>query len=176
MRLARQYAPESVAEEVVQETWIAVIEGLDGFEGRSSLATWMFRILVNKARRRGAREGRIVPFAAAGPYADAAVRAVDPARLRHAELGPGYWTEAPRRWEALPEERLLSTETRHALMAAIETLPPAQQEVLILREIAGLSSAEVSEALGITMVNERVLLHRARAALRQALEDFFDDD
>jgi RNA polymerase sigma-70 factor, ECF subfamily len=162
-----------VAEEAVQETWIAIIEGLDRFEGRSSLATWVFRIMLNKVRRSAARERRAIPFAAAGPYAEPVGGAVDPQRLRHPELGPNFWTEAPPRWDELPEARLLNSETREVLVTAIGQLPAAQREVLTLREIAGLSSAEVSEALGISLVNQRVLLHRARAALRQALEEFF---
>jgi RNA polymerase sigma-70 factor (ECF subfamily) len=175
LRVARAYVPSrAVGEEVVQETWIAVMRGIDRFEGRSSLKTWIFRILTNVAMRRGSRERRSVPFAALAAAEDTGEPSVDPDRFLSAdhELFPGHWLFAPTRWPT-PEEGLLSGETREVIVAAIEELPKAQRTVLALRDIEGWSSEEVSTALEISAGNQRVLLHRARARVRAAIEDYF---
>ena len=175
IRVAQTYVPSrAVAEEVVQETWIAVINGIDSFEGRSSLKTWIFRILTNIAMRGGAREKRSVPFAALAAAEDTGGPSVDPDRFLPAdhELFPGHWAVMPARWPT-PEEGLLAGETRKVILAAIEALPKAQATVISLRDIEGWSSEEVCEALEITAGNQRILLHRARTKVRAAIEDYF---
>jgi RNA polymerase sigma-70 factor (ECF subfamily) len=173
LRLAQQYVPSrAVAEDVVQDTFVAVIKGIDAFEGRSSLKTWIYRILLNIARTRGAREQRTVPFASV-----AASDPDDPIEadwfLTLAEDPGRHWRTSPQRWDGLPEERALAAETRAALEAAIDALPPSQREVVVLRDVLGYSSAEVCNALGITETNQRVLLHRARTRLRAALAEHY---
>jgi RNA polymerase sigma-70 factor, ECF subfamily len=175
LRLAMAYVPSrAVAEEMVQETWIAVMRGIDGFEGRSSLKTWIFRILTNTALRGGSRERRSVPFAALAAQEDTGAPSVDPERFLPAdhELFPGHWVLMPARWPT-PEEGLLSGETRAVIVAAIHDLPKAQRTVLALRDIEGWSAEEVCEALEISAGNQRILLHRARTRVRAALEDYF---
>lgn len=169
--MASQYVPSAVADEVVQDTWLAVIDGIDGFEGRSTLRTWIYQIMLNKARSRWRRERRTIPFAPGGPHHDPYEGAVPPGRLHHPDLGAHYWPEAPPRWETLPEERLESTETLAVLERAIADLPPAQREVVTLRDVEGWTGPEVCEALGISAANQRVLLHRGRVALRARLEE-----
>lgn len=177
-RLARNYvATPEVADEVVQETWLAVIQGIDRFEQRSTVKTWLFRILMNVARSRGVREHRSIPFASvAGALDEGADPAVDPERFqppgaRH----PGHWAAPPTPWDEEPEERLLSQETLAVVAAAIEKLPPAQREVITLRDLEGWTSVEVCNALDLSETNQRVLLHRARSRVRQALESHFED-
>jgi len=175
LRVARAYVPsQAVAEEVVQETWIAVLRGLHGFEGRSSLKTWIFRILQNVAMRGGSRERRSVPFAALAAAEDSDEPVVDPDRFLPPdhELFAGHWAIAPARWPT-PEEGLLSRETREVISEAIRSLPASQRTVLGLRDIEGWSSEEVSEALEISPGNQRVLLHRARNRLRDAVERYY---
>ena len=175
IRVAQTYVPSrAVAEEVVQETWIAVINGIESFEGRSSLKTWIFRILTNIAMRGGAREKRSVPFAALAAAEDTGEPSVDPDRFLPAdhELFPGHWVVMPARWPT-PEEGLLAGETREVILAAIEELPMAQATVISLRDIEGWSSEEVCEALEITAGNQRILLHRARTKVRAAIEEYF---
>src|SRR6202012_5679140 len=172
-RMARLYVGEGVADDVVQDTWVAVIRGIDRFEGRSSLKTWVFGILVNVARRRAQREGRTVPFAALASVDDAWAGTVELARLRHPELGEGYWA-APPTWARDPADAAITAEERALVLGAIERLTPAQREVITLRDLEGWSGPEVSEVLGISNVNQRTLLHRARVALRQALEGYFN--
>jgi RNA polymerase sigma-70 factor (ECF subfamily) len=175
LRVALAYVPSrAVAEEVVQETWIAVMRGIDRFEGRSSLKTWIFRILTNVAMRGGSRERRSVPFAALATAEDTGGPSVDPDRFLPAdhELFPGHWVLMPSRWPT-PEEGLLSGETRAVIVAAIEKLPKAQHTVLALRDIEGWSSDEVCAALEISAGNQRILLHRARTRVRAAIEDYF---
>ena len=175
LRVAMAYVPSrAVAEEAVQETWIAVMRGIDGFEGRSSLKTWIFRILTHAAMRGGSRERRSVPFAAIAANEDSGEPSVDPARFLPAdhELFAGHWVLAPARWPT-PEEGLLSGETRAVIVAAIEELPKAQRTVIALRDIEGWSSEEVCAALEISAGNQRILLHRARARVRAAIEDYF---
>ncbi|MCC6215997.1 MAG: sigma-70 family RNA polymerase sigma factor [Polyangiaceae bacterium] len=157
----------AVAEEVVQETWLAVLDGLGSFEGRSSFKTWLFRILANRAKTRGAREQRSVPFSAFADPAEPDAPAVDPSRFRP----DGGWAAPPERWDAdTPERRLQTREALRCLEEALESLAPAQRTVLTLRDIEGLDSAEVCNILEITETNQRVLLHRARSRLRAALE------
>ena len=172
LRVAQIFVPSrAVAEEVVQETWVRVLGALDRFEGRSSLKTWVFRILVNTAKTRAQREGRTIPFSALQDAARIPEAAVEPERFlpdddpRH----PGGWAVPPR---ALPEERLLARETREVIAAAIEALPANQRAVVSLRDVEGWSSDEVRNALDISEVNQRVLLPRARARVRRTLEDY----
>jgi RNA polymerase sigma-70 factor (ECF subfamily) len=170
LRLALIHSPSrAVAEEVVQETWIAVLRSLDGFEGRSSLRTWICRILINTARRRAAAERRSLPFSALDAGRDEP--AVDPERFHPDGPWAGHWVAFPVDPATLPEERLLGAELRRAIERAIAQLRSPQREVLVLRDVEGWSSDEVSELLELTPGNQRVLLHRARAKLRQALED-----
>lgn len=175
LRVARLHVRDrQAAEEVVQETWLAVVSGLERFEGRSSLKTWLFRILTNRAKTRGEREARSVPFSAI-VAADAAGDdpAVDPDRFQGpADRHPGGWAAPPVSWETLPDERLLAQETLARVAAAIEALPPAQREVIRLRDVEGWGSDEVIEVLGLTQANQRVLLHRARSKVRAALETY----
>jgi RNA polymerase sigma-70 factor (ECF subfamily) len=172
LRVAQIFVPSrAVAEEVVQETWLRVLGALDRFEGRSSLKTWVFRILVNTAKTRAQREGRVLPFSALQSPGRVPEAAVDPDRFRPEDDDryPGHWLAPPRE---LPEERLLAAETRELITAAIDALPATQAAVIRLRDVDGWSSEEVRNALDISDVNQRVLLHRARAKVRQALEDY----
>jgi RNA polymerase sigma-70 factor (ECF subfamily) len=170
-RIARLYASNAVAEEVVQETWIAVIQGLDRFEGRSSLRTWMVTILINIARNRGEREKRQVPFSAFDEPEAGPEPVVDADRFQ-GPTGrfPGGWISFPERWDEQPEARYLSAEGVEVARRAIAALPPAQREVVTLRDVEGWPSEEVSAALGITPGNVRVLLHRGRSRVRAVLE------
>ena len=170
LRVAGLYAPTpAIAEDVLQETWLAVIRGLDAFEGRSSVRTWIYRILVNKAKSSGMSERRTVTLSAEAEAAGAP--AVDPARFE----GPprDYWSSPPNHWDELPEGRLLATETLAVIERAMEQLPPGQQAVFQLRDLRNWSSAEVRDVLELTEVNQRVLLHRARARVRTAVEEYF---
>lgn len=173
VRLARLYVPAALAEEVVQDTWLAVTQSIGTFEGRAALKTWVYRIMLNKVRTLAKRESRVIPFASVGPNLDVAP-SVEPDRLVHPELGVGYWPEAPARWETRPEEQLLASETMAVVTGATAKLPDAQREVITLRDVEGWSSQEVCDALGISSVNQRVLLHRARAVVRATLEDYFN--
>jgi RNA polymerase sigma-70 factor (ECF subfamily) len=170
MRMAMMFVRDrAVAEEVVQETWIAVLRGIDRFEGRSSLRTWIFRILMNTAKTRGQRESRSVPFSAA---AGGDEPSVDPDRFLDADhQHAGGWMLGPSEWQT-PEEELLQGETREAILRAIDQLPEQQRAVITLRDVEGFPSDEVSEALGITDGNQRVLLHRARSKVRAAIEAY----
>jgi RNA polymerase sigma-70 factor (ECF subfamily) len=174
-RVARMYvASEAVAEEVVQETWLAVVKGLPRFEGRSSLKTWIFHILANQAKTRGERERRSVPFAALTGAPDEEGPSVDPDRFRpDGDAWPGHWAAPPCAWED-PERRLGSLEARALLRAAIDELPPVQQAVIALRDVEGVSAEEVCDLLDITAVNQRVILHRARSRVRSVLERYMD--
>jgi RNA polymerase sigma-70 factor (ECF subfamily) len=170
-RLALGYVRSSaIADEVVQETWLGVLHGIGNFEGRSSLRTWIFRILANTAKTRAEREGRTVPLSAFSHDDDPAV---DPSRFfdQQHERWPGHWASPPARWDELPEEHLAGRETLAALERAIEKLPPVQQQVIVLRDIEGWPAEEVCDLLGLSVGNQRVCLHRARSRVRQALED-----
>jgi RNA polymerase sigma-70 factor, ECF subfamily len=166
----------SVADEVVQETWLAVIRGLPRFEERSSLKTWIFRILVNRAQSRAVREQRTTPFSCmAGGDSDPGPT-VDPHRFIDGGAFDGYWSVTPSRFCDLPEERLLASETRTVLGQAINELPERQRQVVRLRDVEGWDAEEVCELLGLSAGNQRVLLHRARAHLRSVLEGFFREE
>ena len=163
----------AVAEEVVQETWLAVLTGLERFEGRSSLKTWLFRILSNKAKTRGQREGRTLPFSSLATDGDESETAVDVDRF----VGPdhrhsGHWATPPR---GVPEERLLAGEARTRIEEAIATLPPNQRAVITLRDVEGLSAEEACSVLGLSETNQRVLLHRARSKVRAAFERYLEE-
>jgi RNA polymerase sigma-70 factor (ECF subfamily) len=177
-RLARSYVPTpAVADEVVQETWLAVVKGIDRFEERSALSTWLYRILANIARTRGVREHRTIPFSSApGAMEEGAGPAVDPDRFGViGDPGYGSWSAPPTPWDDEPEARLESRETLDAVRGAIEALPPAQREVITLRDLEGWTSTEVRNALGLSETNQRVLLHRARAKVRRFVEAYFEE-
>ena len=162
-RVARTFVRTgSAADEVVQETWLAVVRGLSNFEGRSSLRTWIFHILVNRARTYAVRDARSVPFSALetddGPTVEPAAFGAD-----------GRWSSAPPRLDADPESGLLAAELRQHLLQAVDNLPPAQRAVITLRDLVGVSPQEVCELLELSDGNQRVLLHRARARVRTTL-------
>jgi RNA polymerase sigma-70 factor, ECF subfamily len=173
-RVARTYvASDAVAEEVVQETWIAVVAGIERFEGRSALGTWIFSILTNQAKSHSTREKRAVPFSSIAP-SDANEPTVDPDRFqKDDEAWPGHWATPPRPWQK-PERRLLSLEARERLKAALAQLPERQRLIVGLRDIEGRSGEEVCECLGLSQENQRVLLHRGRSRLRAVLEEYVD--
>jgi len=170
LRLAREHVPTpSVAEEVVQETWLAVLEGLDRFRGEAALRTWVYRILVNQAKRRGTRERRTVPFASLTPEDSSPT--VDPERFQgRGEPHPGGWRQFPEEW---PEQAALAREVHDVVAAALTGLPARQRIVVALRDLDGHSAEEVCDLLGITAANQRVLLHRGRAVVRAHLEQYF---
>ena len=179
MRIALAHVPtRAVAEEVVQETWLGVLRGLDRFEGRSSISSWMVAILLNTARTRGRQERRTLPLsflrrrAEEGPDEPA----VDPRRFqgRRGEY-PDHWALPPDRWEQ-PEERLARDGTRTVMLETIRGLPPRQREVIALRDLCGCSAAEACDALSLSEANQRVLLHRARSKVRAALEAHLRDE
>jgi RNA polymerase sigma-70 factor (ECF subfamily) len=172
VRLALSFVPShSVAEEVVQETWLAVLDGLSRFEARSGLRTWVFRILVNRAKTRGARERRSVPFSSFSSELEDEAPAVDPSRFE----ANGHWCAPPRKWETdAADSVLMRRQSLEHLQVALAALPDAQRAVLVLRDIDGLDSAEVCNVLEISETNQRVLLHRARSKLRAALEAYVD--
>lgn len=174
-RFARTYvATDAAAEEVVQDTWVGVLRGIDGFEARSSLKTWIFRILMNIARTRGTRDKRSVPFSSLGPEDDEPVVALERFQTAPDPL-PGHWAAFPTRWHDHPEVRVLARETLGVVRDTLDRLPPAQQEVVRLRDLEGWTPGEVCNALDITETNQRVLLHRGRAKLRAALEVHFEE-
>lgn len=173
LRVARLYVhTQAVADEVVQETWLAVLGALEGFEGRSSLRTWIFAILGNVARRRGEREQRSVP-----------VESLDDSRpspgrdrffpAEHPRWG-GMWTTLVDDWNGIPDAELLGAEARRKLQETLKTLPTRYAVVFVLRDVEGWSGSEVCGLLGLTPENQRVLLHRARTRIRAALEDYFE--
>jgi RNA polymerase sigma-70 factor (ECF subfamily) len=177
LRVARIYVPSpAVAEEVVQETWVGVLRGIDGFEGRSSLRTWIFRILTNVAQTRAKREGRHIPFSALDHPGRVPESAVDADRFLGPDdpQWPGGWAVAPARWS--PDDRLVAKETLEVVSEAIERLPPNQRAVISLRDVEGWSSDEVCNVLGLSESNQRVLLHRARSKVRTALERYLQGE
>jgi RNA polymerase sigma-70 factor, ECF subfamily len=170
LRVAMLYVPTpSAAEEVVADTWLAVVTGLERFEGRSSLKTWLFRILTNKAKTRGQRERRTMPFSSFARDGDEGETAVDVDRFAR----DGHWTAPPR---GVPEERLLAGEARKTIEDAIAALPPSQRAVITLRDLEGLSADEARNVLGLSETNQRVLLHRARAKVRAAFERYLEEE
>jgi len=174
-RIARAYVRDDAsAEDVVQEAWLGVLRGLPTFEGRSSLRGWIFTIVVNRAKTRGVREARSVPFSA---LARDETERDDPSVAADRFAGPDerwprHWRSGPVPWGDHPEELLLSRELRSRIDAAIDALPAAQRSVVILRDIAGQPTQDVCNALDLTETNVRVLLHRARAKLRRALDPY----
>jgi RNA polymerase sigma-70 factor (ECF subfamily) len=175
IRLARPVvSSQAVAEEVAQETWFAVIRGLPGFRGGSSLRTWIVRILLRTAQNRAARERRSLPFSALSGADSDEGPTVDPARFRPpGDPWAGFWSSPPQAWWTAPEPQAMAAETGRVVAEALQDLPPAQAQVVRLRDVEGWSGAEVCAALGLTEANQRVLLHRGRAKLRAALEDHF---
>jgi len=178
VRLASIYlSNQAAAEEVAQETWLAVLQGIHRFEGRSSLKTWIFRILMNQAKKQGQREGRQIPFSAMWRLEDEPNEpAVEPDRFLPADAPQWshHWVAHPQNWDEIPESRLLSQETHAYLLQAIDMLPPSQREVITLRDINGWTADEVCSVLGISEANQRVLLHRARSKVRGVLEQYFN--
>ena len=175
VRVAMRYVPSrAVAEEVVQDTWIGVIEGIDRFEGRSTLKTWLYKILIYRARARGERERRTTPMSALAD--DGSGPSVPTERFRGSDaLWAGHWATPPRRWDGDAEDRLLAGEARSVIDAAIAEMPLAQREVIVMRDLSQFSSGQVCDLLGVTEANQRVLLHRARSRVRAALESYFDE-
>jgi RNA polymerase sigma-70 factor (ECF subfamily) len=172
LRAARGYVgSEASAQEAVQETWLAVLAGLDGFEGRSRLRTWVHGILANVARRRGVQDKRSVPVSALADGTDGPL--VDPSRFRGpGEAWAGHWREEATPEPLGPEGQALAAELRVMLLTALAALPERQRQVVVLRDLEGLSTPEVAEVLGLSEGNVRVLLHRGRMRLRQELEDY----
>lgn len=175
LRIARMYvSSQAVAEEVVQDAWLGILQGLPKFEGRSSLRTWMYRILANIAKTRGQREGRSQPFSAlvdrdANP-------SVPESWFRGAEdRWPDHWSTFPNDWRGLPEDRLLAGETIRVVGEAIESLPPVQAEVIRLRDVLGWTSEDVRNVLDLSETNQRVLLHRARSRVRRAVDEYLEN-
>jgi RNA polymerase sigma-70 factor, ECF subfamily len=163
----------ATAEEVVQDAWLGVLRGLDGFEGRSSLKTWIMRIVVNAARRRGVRDARTVPFSSLVPEDTEA--AVSPDRFQGPDEGfPGHWNRYPSDWRSLPENVVTGQETTAIVMRAIAELPTQQRTVIAMRDVHGWTAEEVCAALDLSPGNQRLLLHRARSRVRAALERHFD--
>jgi len=170
LRVARMFVPTSaLAEDVVQETWVAVLSGIHRFEGRSSLKTWIFRILTNTAKTRGVRERRSVPFSAL----DTEEGGFEPVVERSRFTGTGHWAVLPRAW---PEDRLMAKETLSVIERAIERLPPNQQLVVTLRDVEGWTADEVRNTLELSETNQRVLLHRGRGKVRRALEQYLSEE
>jgi RNA polymerase sigma-70 factor (ECF subfamily) len=169
LEVARLYVRDrAVAEEVVQEAWLGVLRGIDRFEGRSALRTWLLRIVANIARTRAVKEGRSIPVSAV-PGDEASVPAD---RFRGADdLWAGHWASPPPEWSR-PEHELLSGEVRAELQAAIDALPEGQRRVIVLRDVEGWSADEVCDLLELSEANQRVLLHRARSAVRRRLDDY----
>ena len=180
LRVAVTYVgSRAVAEEVVQDTWLAVLSGLDRFEGRSSLKTWIFRILTNAAKTRAEREGRTVPFSEWPPAVLGEEQAVGPERFLAAgqEGRAGWWATPLQRWpDDSPAARLFARETRERIGKAIGALPPTQRVVITLRDVEGWSPKEVCNVLEISETNQRVLLHRARTKVRRALDEYLHDE
>jgi RNA polymerase sigma-70 factor (ECF subfamily) len=174
-RLALSYVRSAaVADEVVQETWLGVIRGIHGFEERASLKTWIFRILTNTAKTRAERESRMVPLSAlSAADSDSDEPAVDPDRFFDQQQArwPGHWASPPARWDELPADHLEGRELLDAMKGVIEQLPSRQRQVIVLRDIEGWDAEEVCRVLELSEANQRVLLHRARSKVRQALED-----
>lgn len=170
LRVAQMYvSSRAVAEDVVQEAWVGVLRGIGRFEGRSSLKTWLYRIVANTAKTRGVREARSIPFSSLGDEGDEATVDVD-RFLGSGERFPGHWAVPPQAWA--PEGRLLAEETLEVVERAIEKLQPAQRAVITMRDVQGFTAEEVCNALDLTETNQRVLLHRARAKVRRALEEY----
>jgi len=176
LRIAQMYvSSRAVAEECVQEAWLGIVKGLDAFEGRSSLRTWMYRIVANIARTRGRREGRSIPFSALSGDDDEPAVDADWFRATTDQF-PGGWRSFPDNWRGIPAERLLAEETLETIGRAIEALPPLQGEVIRMRDVLGWTSGEVRNALDLSETNQRVLLHRARSRVRRELDAYLMEE
>lgn len=174
LRVAQMYvSSHAVAEEVVQEAWIGILKGLPKFEGRSSLRTWMYKIVTNVAKTRGVREGRSLPFSAlAGEHDDP----IDPSWFQGPDDPlPGGWRTFPDDWRGIPEDRLLGRETLDHISRALDGMPAMQAEVVRLRDVQGWSSGDVCNALDLTETNQRVLLHRGRSRIRRELDAYLSE-
>jgi RNA polymerase sigma-70 factor, ECF subfamily len=181
VRLARLFVQdEAMAEEISQETWLAVLQGLSQFEGRSSLKTWLFTILTNKAKTRSRRENRSIAFSDLGDASLEALPTVSLDRFKDAsaEMGQDHWLAGaqPASWAGIPEDILLSGETLNFIHQTIKELPANQRAVITLHDVEELSSQEICNILEISETNQRVLLHRARARVRQSLEDYLQPE
>ena len=171
-RLARTFVrTDALADEVVQDTWLAVIGGIDRFEERSSLKTWLFRILVNRARTRAVREARQVPFSSLSSPEEQEGPVMDPSAFTPS----GQWRTPPSQLDVEPETRLLSRELRGRLAEVVDHLPEQQRQVILLRDVAGLEGPEVADALGVSEGNQRVILHRARTKVRDELGSYMEE-
>ncbi len=179
VRLAMAFvANRAAAEDVAQEAWLGVLRGLPTFEGRSSLRTWIYRIVINRAKTRGLRDGRTISFTDLGQTSvetedtnDSSEYFIAPGQAR-----AGHWSSSPHSWEELPEERALSLEVRNIVHEEIANLPESQRTVISLRDLEGWSSPEVCNVLGLSETNQRVLLHRARTRIRHRLERYLTSD
>jgi RNA polymerase sigma-70 factor, ECF subfamily len=173
LRLAQMFvSSRAVAEEVVQDAWIAVLRGIDRFEGRSSVKTWILRIVANQAKTRGQREGRSVPFSSLTAEGSDEV-VLDPSWFQGPnDRHPGGWVRFPRSWDEVPEDRLLADETLEVVRAAIEALPGKQAAVIRMRDVLGLPAEDVCNELDVSETNQRVLLHRARSKVRRAVDAY----
>lgn len=159
VRFAESLVPSrAVAEEVVQDTWLGVVRGIDRFEGRSSVKTWLYRILINRARTAGGRERRSTPLG-------------DDDVLAGRFEASGHWAEPPEPWTDAIDARLVADDLALRVKACLPQLPDAQRQVLTLRDIEGIDAADVCELLGVSAGNQRVLLHRARSRVRSILDD-----
>jgi RNA polymerase sigma-70 factor (ECF subfamily) len=177
LNLARTWVNDTtVAEEVTQEAWIGVLRGINRFEGRASLQTWIFTILSNCARTRAQRERRTIPFSEFFGDDQEDEPTVDPDRFHATGPLKGHWRELPRDWRELPEQNFLARETLAVTQAAIDALPPNQRVVIMMRDVDGLAASEVCNILNITESNQRVLLHRARANVQKALDRYFHEE
>lgn len=176
VRMAQSFVSNrAVAEEVAQETWVAVLQGIDRFEGRSSLKTWIFQILVNRSKTRGVREARSINFSSLSDTdSETAFSSVDPSRFFSSDDSdqPGSWASQPQEWDMTPEQLLLSQECQRHIEQAIASLPKLQRDVINLRDVQGWENEEICSVIGISDSNCRVLLHRARSRVRQALEEY----
>ncbi len=178
-RLALAFIPnDAVADEVVQETWLAVLTGIARFEGRSSVKTWIFKILANRAKTRAIRERRTINFSGLDDPFEPDQPAVDPARFLPAShpTWPGHWASPLDSWSASAEDAVVGRETMGVLHRELDRLPASQRAVVALRDVQGWPAAEVCEVLGLSEANQRVLLHRGRSRLRGALENYFKDN
>jgi RNA polymerase sigma-70 factor (ECF subfamily) len=178
-RLALAFvSTDAVAEEVVQETWLAVLTGITSFEGRSSVKTWIFKILTNRAKTRAIRERRTISFSELENPLEPGQPAVDPARFHPADhpTFPGHWASPPGNWSASAEDAVLGREAMGVLQRELDRLPPAQRVVVALRDVHGWPAAEVCEVLDLSEANQRVLLHRGRSRLRGVLEAYFAEN
>jgi RNA polymerase sigma-70 factor, ECF subfamily len=175
LRIAQMYvSSRAVAEEVVQEAWIGILKGLPTFEGRSSLRTWMFRIVTNIAKTRGVREGRSLPFSSLSREGDD--DPIDPSWFQGPDdRFPGGWRTFPDDWRGIPEDRLLGRETLDQISRALNAMPPMQAQVVRLRDVLGWSSDEVRNALDLSETNQRVLLHRGRSRIRRDLDAYLSE-